>query len=116
MGKRGKVLYVKIHKALAETYIPNPNHYKIIRHLDNDKHNNSLTNLQWGTPSENRQDYKNYLLDNNITTKTQKLTKTDIIQIFTLREQGLSYQKIANIFEVSKTTIIDILKKRIYNN
>lgn len=43
----------RIHRLLAEMFIPNPNNYPIVLHLDSDKANMSLDNLKWGTVSEN---------------------------------------------------------------
>ena len=44
-----------VHRLLAEAFIPNPNNYPIVLHLDNIKTNLSLDNLVWGTYSENQQ-------------------------------------------------------------
>ena len=49
MGKRGKVKTIRLHKTLAETFIPNPNNYKVVHHKDEDKSNYSLNNLEWTT-------------------------------------------------------------------
>ena len=45
----------RIHVLLAKAFIPNPNNYPIVMHLDNDKTNYKLNNLKWGTISENTQ-------------------------------------------------------------
>lgn len=45
-----------LHQLLAMAFIPNPNNYEIVRHLDDNKDNNCLTNLKWGTTQENIQD------------------------------------------------------------
>ena len=45
----------RIHVLLAKAYIPNPNNYPVVMHLDNNKANYSLDNLKWGTISENTQ-------------------------------------------------------------
>lgn len=45
----------RIHVLLAKAFIPNPNNYPVVMHLDNDKTNYSLDNLKWGTTSENTQ-------------------------------------------------------------
>lgn len=43
----------RIHVLLAKAYIPNPNNYPVVMHLDNDKTNYNLNNLKWGTVSQN---------------------------------------------------------------
>jgi len=42
-----------IHRLVAEAYIPNPNEYDTIDHIDFNKTNNCLNNLQWMNRSEN---------------------------------------------------------------
>ncbi len=43
----------RVHILVAEAYIPNPNNYPIVMHLDSNKENKHYTNLKWGTVSEN---------------------------------------------------------------
>ncbi len=49
----GKLHY--IHRVVAETYIPNLEKKATVNHMDGDKHNNMLCNLEWATSSENMQ-------------------------------------------------------------
>lgn len=42
-----------LHRLVAQTFIPNPNNYPIVMHLDNNPLNCNVDNLQWGTYSEN---------------------------------------------------------------
>lgn len=42
-----------IHRLVAETFIPNPENLPIVMHLDNDPLNNHVSNLKWGTQSDN---------------------------------------------------------------
>src|SRR5690606_18439370 len=44
-----------IHRILAQVFIPNPNNYKCVNHIDGDKQNNDLKNLEWCTGSQNTQ-------------------------------------------------------------
>ena len=42
-----------VHKMVAETWIPNPNHHKEVNHIDGDKDDNRVENLEWVTRSQN---------------------------------------------------------------
>lgn len=49
----GKHITKRVHRLVAEAFIPNPNNYPIVMHKDNNKKNNNVNNLKWGTISEN---------------------------------------------------------------
>lgn len=44
-GKRHHKKY--IHRLLAEAFIPNPNKYRTVNHINGDKLDNTLSNLEW---------------------------------------------------------------------
>ena len=44
---------VKIHRMVAETFIPNPNNLPVVNHKDGDTHNFHFSNLEWVTEKEN---------------------------------------------------------------
>jgi len=51
----------RIHKLIAEAFIPNPDNKPCVDHIDNDKLNNNITNLRWATTKENAQNAKLYV-------------------------------------------------------
>lgn len=51
--KKTKRCYAQvIHRMVAETFIPNPANFDLVLHKDDDKSNNRIENLEWGTQSE----------------------------------------------------------------
>lgn len=60
-GYNGYPQYV--HRMVTETWIDNPNHYKEVNHINGDKNDNRVENLEWTTHSENvRHAYRTGLL------------------------------------------------------
>lgn len=51
-NKKTKTKY-SVHRLIAMAFLPNPNNLPVVMHLDNDKTNNKVSNLKWGTHSEN---------------------------------------------------------------
>lgn len=50
----GKSKQITVHKLVAQAFLPNPLNLPQINHVDEDKTNNNVTNLEWVTASENR--------------------------------------------------------------
>lgn len=55
VGNRENKITFKIHKAVAETFISNPNNLPIVNHKDGNKLNSHVDNLEWCTYQENTQ-------------------------------------------------------------
>ena len=51
--KNGKGITRKLHRLIAETYLPNTYNKPQINHIDGNKVNNSLENLEWITCADN---------------------------------------------------------------
>ena len=52
-NKYGDYKWEQVSRLVALAYIPNPNNLPLVMHLDNNPHNNHVSNLKWGTQSDN---------------------------------------------------------------
>lgn len=53
LSKDGVATEFKVHRLVAEAYIPNPNNYDTVDHIDGNKEHNYIKNLQWMTRRDN---------------------------------------------------------------
>lgn len=51
----GKRKHKRVHRLIAEAFIPNPNGLPEVNHKDENKHNNNVANLEWCDSSYNKQ-------------------------------------------------------------
>lgn len=100
--KNGKPYTRKVHRLVAETFIPNPDCLPQVNHKDGNKLNNNVTNLEWCTQSYNiKHSIATGLLDNSIGSRAnaEKHGKS-VICI----QNGCIIAKYINISEASKQT------------
>lgn len=102
---KSKVKHCKVHKLVAETFVPNPNNYKIINHKDGNSLNNHIDNLEWCTMSDNLQHA--YIMK----LKKSKIHNMDRQQVVNMLNSGLMQKDIAKILKISEHTIMRFIKK-----
>lgn len=95
-----------IHRLLAESFIPNPKNKPQVNHIDGNKLNNSLNNLEWVTASENIiHGYKLGLLKVDGLKRTH-LTRENILEIRCISQsKSMKQKEIAVKFNVSVSTV-----------
>lgn len=67
-----------VHRLVAEAFIPNPNNYNQVNHIDENKSNNSVYNLEWCTGKQNM----------NYGSRTEKAIKKAQKKVFKVDELG----------------------------
>ena len=63
-GMNGKQVHKRVHRLVAETFIPNPNGWPQVNHKDCDRTNNSVSNLEWCDASYNQRYREKYGVSN----------------------------------------------------
>ena len=53
LSKDGKKKMFYAHRLVAEMFLSNPNNFTIVNHIDGNKLNNNISNLEWTTQSDN---------------------------------------------------------------
>lgn len=110
--KKRKIYYV--HRLVAKAFIPNPYNLPEVNHIDGNKHNNNIDNLEWCTKSYNQQmseqKGKVYSLDKP-RGKTLSKEKSLEVRNYIKANLHLSQRQLAFNLGVSRTTIIYHLKK-----
>jgi hypothetical protein len=103
-----------IHRLVADAFIPNPLNKPAVNHIDGNKANNHVSNLEWVTHSENSIHAISTGLNNcrGESNTRAKLSNQDAINII---NDSRKLKEIALDYGVSYKKISDIKKGRLYS-
>lgn len=100
----------RVHRLVAEAFLPNRSHQ--VNHIDCDKLNNNVMNLEWCTTQENTAHaVANGRFRKGSECPFSKLTQSDVDLIKKL-QYDISGSELSRIFGVKRSTICDIIKGR----
>ena len=117
---------VYVHRKVAETYIPNPHNLPCVNHIDGNRENNHVSNLEWVTHKENSQHAsKMGLNDYQRTRKTKnnvsarKITMTQANEIrskYVAGSRAYGARALGREYGLPHPAILAILKGKTYTH
>jgi hypothetical protein len=115
LSKNGKYKTKDVHRIVAETFIPNPFNLKYVNHIDGNKANNSVNNLEWVTARENTKHATLLGLkkDSGSNSKNSKLKERDIYEIRKLsKSKSKTNKEISSLYNINKDYVSMIINKK----
>jgi hypothetical protein len=119
-SKTGHKGYVKVrvnlkdmfvHRLVAIAYLENPKNKETVNHIDGNKENNHVSNLEWCTRSENSQHAYDIGLHKPYTGIKDKGNNKYYKEWCELFEAGKSFRSIGRQYNVSHHTVSRTIKK-----
>lgn len=86
-----------IHRLVAVAFIPNPNNYTVVNHIDENPSNNIITNLEWCTTQHN--------IRHSLYKRTKNILCIETNEIHTAKEWS-------NILDISLSSLYGHLQGR----
>jgi len=98
----GDNVYTSVHRLVAIMYIPNPENKPEVNHIDGNKLNNHISNLEWTWPYENMEHALNTGL------RYRSMSDETIHQICQMLERGDRVLDIMNKLNIPKHSVLGI--------
>lgn len=115
----GRSKMARVHCLVADAFIPNVDSKPEVNHIDGNKANPALENLEWVTPRENRlhawrtglRNRSHLPIHRGVDNYRAKLTEEQVTEIRARSAAGTGKLKLAKEFGLSKTTVMGIVRR-----
>ena len=118
LSKEGVKKFFSVHRLVSIAFIDNVKNKKEVNHINGIRSDNRLSNLEWVTRSENEKHaFSNLGKKPNAPWKDKPRKFARVLndsQIESIMEDCRSSRTIAQVYDVSKTTILNIKNGKIY--
>lgn len=115
---------VLVNRVIALRFLPNPDNLPQVNHIDGNKENNALYQadgsyqLEWSTGRDNEiHAHRNGLKTGRGSQNSNaKLSASEVLEIRMQHSNGLSIAELAEIFEVARSTITNIVNGKTWRH
>lgn len=108
----GKCKRHLVHRIIATAFITNTLNKEYVNHIDGNKKNNNVNNLEWSTPTENSIHAHEHGLANVGKGEKHRSSKLTVDKVKYIRESSKTVRELSLMFNVSKQAIRDVKMKR----
>lgn len=118
--KEGSFKKHMVHRLVAYAFIQNPDNLPQVNHLDGNKHNNLVENLEWCTQQQNAKHAYNVLYPDKNKGEGNAfsiLTNKIVLEIFEMTESGeYRHWEIAEKYGIDRSTVTDIARGKSWSH
>lgn len=115
LSSSGKKNCQYIHRMVAIRFLPNPENKKTVNHIDGNKQNNHIDNLEWATHSENHiHAFRKLNRKSGEAGKYGFTGKLKPDEVLFIRNCDLKGTELAKMFGVGKGTISNVRAMRVW--
>ena len=119
VGVKSKRTVMRVHRIVALAFIDNPLNLPEVDHIDNDKTNNHVSNLQWISSKDNKR--KIPFERRSVCRQGEKngratFTDNEVLEIRALYETGMMVSEIARKYDRPHSTILNIVHRNTWKH
>ena len=103
LRKNNATHIIRIHRLVAEAFLPNPNNLPEVNHIDWVRSNNAVTNLEWVSRKENMAKTQVKPIHKERCDRRERM--------LALRDKGLTYSQIGMHFGLTRQRIEQLINK-----
>lgn len=107
----------QVHRLVAQSFIPNPFNLPEVNHINGNKADNCVTNLEWISKSDNiKHAWKNGLKNQDGENNPNCVLTDDIVRNILLKGKYGTYTQMSKDYGISRSTLEHILKRHTWKH